>query len=64
MTARLASAAFRYALRGLHVFPLAPGTRIPMKGSHGYLDATREADTVRAWWQASPTANIDRKSVV
>ena len=54
----LASAAFRLALRGLRVFPLAPGTRIPMKGSHGYLDGTRDLDVVRAWWLASPTANI------
>jgi hypothetical protein len=60
MTARpnLASAAFRLALKGRYVFPLTPGTRIPMKGSHGYLDATREADTVRAWWRTWPTANI------
>ncbi len=58
MTGRLASAAFRYALRGLHVFPLAPGTRIPMKGSHGYLDATRELDVIRCWWLAMPLCNI------
>ena len=60
MTARptLASAAFRLALKGLYVFPLTPGTKIPMKGTHGYRDATREVDVVRAWWAKRPMSNI------
>lgn len=60
MTARpnLASAAFRLALKGLYVFPLTPGTKIPMKGTHGYRDATREVDVVRAWWAKWPMSNI------
>ena len=60
MTARptLASAAFRLALKGLYVFPLTPGTKIPMKGTHGYRDATREVDAVRAWWAKWPMSNI------
>ncbi|MCZ6885363.1 MAG: bifunctional DNA primase/polymerase [Alphaproteobacteria bacterium] len=54
----LASAAFRLALKGLYVFPLTPGTKIPMKGTHGYRDATREVDVVRAWWAKWPMSNI------
>ena len=60
MTARpnLASAASRLTLKGLYVFPLTPGTKIPRKGTRGYRDATREVDVVRAWWQRWPDANI------
>ena len=58
MTAELASAALRVAMRGLHVFPLAPGTKIPVKGTHGCRSATRDLDVVRAWWAKGPSANI------
>ncbi|MEE8555150.1 MAG: bifunctional DNA primase/polymerase [bacterium] len=54
----LASAAFRLAMRGLHVFPLAPGTKIPIKGTHGCRGATQELDVVRTWWAKWPSANI------
>ncbi len=54
----LASAAFRLAIRGLHVFPLAPGTKIPVKGTHGCRGATQDLDVVRAWWAKWPSANI------
>ena len=57
MTA-LASAAFRLALRGLAVFPLAPGTKIPLSGSHGFHDATTDCDVARARWAKTPSANI------
>lgn len=60
MTARpdFASSAFRYAMRGWHVYRLAPGARVPLKGSHGFHDATRELDTVRIWWLDTPACNI------
>ncbi len=58
MTARLASAAFRLAMRRLYIFPLAPGTKIPVKGTHGCRGATRDLDVVRAWWQRWPNANV------
>ncbi len=54
----LASAAFRAAMRGWHVYRLAEGSRVPLKGSHGYLDATRELDVVRLWWLNTPRANV------
>ena len=54
----LASAAFRLALRGIAVFPLTRGTKVPLVGSHGCHDATSDADTVRAWWARHPRANI------
>jgi len=54
----LASASFRYALRRVAIFPLAPGTKIPIKGSHGCRDATPDSDLARARWKKWPGANI------
>ncbi len=54
----LASAAFRYALRGLAVFPLAVGTKVPPAGSHGLLGGTTDPDVARARWEKTPHANI------
>ena len=54
----LASAAFRLAMRGLHVFPLGRGSKIPVKGTHGCRGATQDLDVVRAWWAKWPSANI------
>jgi hypothetical protein len=58
MTADLASHAFRLALRGLAVFPLAPGTKVPLRGSRGHLDASREGKAIRARWLKTRNANI------
>ena len=47
-----------YAERGLRVFPLQPGRKIPFGGSRGCHDATTDADRIRAWWTNTPDANI------
>ena len=54
----LLSAALEYSRRGWKVFPLAPNSKIPMKGSGGVKDATRDEQTIRRWWTANPSANI------
>ena len=54
----LASAALRFTLRGLAVFPLAPGTKVPPAGTNGLLDASTDADLARARWARNPNANI------
>jgi hypothetical protein len=54
----LLEAALRYAEGGWYVFALAPYDKLPRKGSHGHLDATLDADTIRAWWTSEPEANI------
>ena len=57
----LLSAALAYAARGMAVFPLAVGDKIPISkeaGGHGVLDATTDAAQIRAWWTATPCANI------
>lgn len=51
-------AALAYADIGLSVFPLAPGTKFPLKGSHGELDGTTDADTIVSWWTMVPDAGI------
>lgn len=56
--APLGSAALWYAEQGLRVFPLQPGTKIPLKGGHGCLDATSDPEQIRAWWARVPDANI------
>jgi len=54
----LGEAALTYAERGWHVFPLGARSKLPRQGSHGLLDATTDLDQVRAWWSATPEANI------
>ena len=54
----LASASFRYALRRVAIFPLAPGSKCPIKDSHGLRDATDDPDVTRVRWQRNPQANI------
>lgn len=56
--APLPGAALWYAEQGLQVFPLQPGTKVPMPGSRGCKDATSDTDQVHSWWRARPTANI------
>jgi hypothetical protein len=45
------------AALGWHIFPLQPLGKTPMAGSHGLSDATTNADTIRAWNDAAPSAN-------
>lgn len=54
----LASAAFRLALRGLAVFPLAEGSKVPLKSSNGFHSASIDADVARSRWTKHPRANI------
>ncbi len=58
MTDALAAASFRYALRRVAIFPLAPGSKRPIQGSHGLRDATDDSDVSRVRWQRTPRANI------
>lgn len=58
MSGNLSSAAFRLAFRGVAVFPLAEGAKVPMKGSRGHIDATADFGAVRAIWARHPNANL------
>lgn len=54
----LAASAFRLAFRGIAVFPLSPGTKIPLAGTSGCRGASADHDVVRAIWVRWPRANI------
>ena len=54
----LLAAALWYASQGIAVFPLSPGTKKPLSGSRGFLDATTDARKILAWWNRTPDANI------
>jgi P4 family phage/plasmid primase-like protien len=57
-TNKLPDAALFYAQRlSWAVFPLKPEAKTPAT-AHGFKDASRDADTIRAWWQRTPNANI------
>lgn len=51
-------AALRYATRGWSVFPLAPGQKVPRKGTTGVKEATQDLDQIKTWWKITPKANI------
>jgi Bifunctional DNA primase/polymerase, N-terminal/Primase C terminal 1 (PriCT-1) len=53
----LLHAALNYAELGYPVFPCAPGGKVPLT-SHGFKDATTDADRIEAWWKEHPDANI------
>lgn len=55
---KLGNAAMQYADRGWAVFPLSIGSKIPMKGSGGVKDATKDRDLVATLWDCDPYANI------
>jgi hypothetical protein len=42
---------------GLRVFPLQPGTKIPMT-AHGVKDATDDPLVIKDWWTGTPDAGI------
>jgi hypothetical protein len=52
-------AAEHYAIDlGWPVFPLAPGSKEPLFGSHGFNDATTNVDQIRKWWRATTRAGV------
>lgn len=50
-------AALAYARRGWHVFPCKPLGKHPAT-PRGFKDATTDAEQIRRWWAAMPSANI------
>jgi putative DNA primase/helicase len=51
-------AALSYAALGWAVFPIMPGAKKPPLTPHGFKDASKEPDQIRAWWATTPDANI------
>ena len=55
---RFLEAALAYARLGWPIFPLAPGTKVPLKGTNGFEDATTDPNQIGRWWARWPAANI------
>ncbi|MEV7968284.1 bifunctional DNA primase/polymerase [Sphaerisporangium sp. NPDC088356] len=54
-TARLTRYAMAAAARGWHVFPLAPGGKVPPRGFDSWENrATTDPDTIGRWWSRRP----------
>ena len=53
-----ANYAIRYARQGYPVFPLAPGSKKPPKGSHGLSEATTDERQIAEWSRQLPDGNI------
>lgn len=53
----LLAAAIDYGQRGWPVFPLKPREKTPLV-THGFKDATIDADAITAWWKRWADANI------
>lgn len=51
-------AALAWAARGFHVFPLVPGTKVPLPDTRGLHDATTDPARITEWWREHPEANI------
>ena len=49
--------ALALAARGMSVFPCRERSKLPAT-EHGFLDATRDPNTIREWWSLLPNANI------
>jgi len=43
---------------GYEIYPLSANTKTPPKGHHGYLEATRDRNTIFAWFKKHPTYNL------
>ncbi|WP_332909677.1 bifunctional DNA primase/polymerase [Nocardia gipuzkoensis] len=56
-TVALLGAALDNAERGFHVFPLHPGTKVPVI-RHWDQAATRDRSQIRAWWRRRPADNV------
>ncbi|MCG3122057.1 MAG: hypothetical protein GIKADHBN_00433 [Phycisphaerales bacterium] len=50
-------AALQYAVLGYSVFPCWPDTKDPMT-THGFKDATTDAEQIKRWWKRTPGANV------
>jgi hypothetical protein len=51
-------AALWYADQGLHTFPVQAGGKVPFPFTRGCKDATLDPNTIRAWWDKWPDANV------
>lgn len=44
--------------QGWSIYPLSPGTKIPLKDSSGWNDATNDFNQINEWWTEDPARNV------
>ena len=44
--------------RGYSIYPLSPGSKIPLKDSSGWNDATNDIKQIKEWWEEDNTRNV------
>jgi hypothetical protein len=54
----LCASALWYTSKGLHVFPVQAGGKIPYRGFRWRDEATTNMEAIRGWWTRWPSANI------
>jgi hypothetical protein len=54
----LCASALWYASKGLHVFPVQAGGKIPYRGFKWRDEASTNMEAIRGWWTRWPDANI------
>ncbi|MBS0937406.1 bifunctional DNA primase/polymerase [Lactiplantibacillus plantarum] len=50
--------ALQFARDGISVYPLASNSKVPLKGTQGYKDATTDMQTIKGWFEHVPRANL------
>ena len=56
--AKVQAKAMQLARDGLPVFPLSSNSKIPLKDTRGYKDATTDQETLAGWFEHVPRANL------
>ena len=50
--------ALQLARDGVAVYPLASNSKVPLKGTQGYKDATTDVEKIKSWFEHVPRANL------
>lgn len=50
--------ALKLASQGVPVYPLATNSKVPLKGTHGYKDATTDPEQITAWFNNKQQLNV------
>jgi hypothetical protein len=50
--------ALKLASQGVPVYPLATNSKVPLKGTHGYKDATTDTEQITAWFNNNQQLNV------